>query len=73
MSDTKWYTDKLLELPDKLEDSFNELNMIKYLARLSELELAYLNRLMSLEITSRGSEDGVTSLNRDEEKLERWP
>ncbi len=73
MDDMRWYTDKLLESPDKLAGRFNESNMIRFLQQLSVLELAYLKQLTTSVITSRVSEDGMTSLNRDEEKLERWP
>jgi len=47
--------------------------MKEYLQQLSELELDYLKVLTTSEIISRGNETSETSLNHDEEKLERWP
>ena len=47
-------------------------DMTNFLQRLSELELDYLRVLTISEITSRESEDGMSSQNHDEEKA-RWP
>ncbi len=72
MDNIQWYTSRLLEQEGKSSQLHLKSNMTKFLAQLSELELAFLRDLMTLETTFRESETGETSLNRDEEN-QRWP
>ena len=67
--DIQWYCRKLLAR----ESKYSPRIMMYYLQQLSVLELDYLRQLMTSEITYRENTAGMTSQNREEEKLERWP
>ncbi len=65
MDDLAWYSNKLLtqELP-----LLNKCHLTSYLQSLSELELDLVKKLTSLEIIYRETTNGMTSLNRDDER-----